>query len=138
MKIRKLMPNKFRSQSSVTKAADTTTRTERLQARLSAVDRILSPGVTGMSILRSDANPAPAWTDGKHIWLNQAQLPNLSGGLTNDEIVVWLGANHHEVGHTLYTPRTDSPLRESIAELLKANLYTGLDKVFNLVEDHRM
>ena len=122
--------------SSKATVLDNTAVEEKLEWVLDAVDRILSPA-NGMVIVNNADMPAPAFTDGETIWLNKAMLPKLEHGLSNKSLVAWLGFNHHEVGHTLYSPRPNSTLIKGIKELESSGLYQGLRRVENIVEDQR-
>ena len=130
------IPNIKKPKSAKARALDNGAVIAKLEWVLDAVDRILSPA-NGMSIVNMGDTPAPAWTDGEHIWLNANVLPQIAAGLTDAELAVWLGSNHHELGHTLYSPRSSSTLIKAIKDLETSGLYKGLRRVENIVEDQR-
>ena len=109
-------------------------RVDRLARVLSLTDRILSPKVTDVEIV--DRGPAPAWTDGATITLNEAMLPSLTGTQNPLAIPTWLGANYHELGHVLYTPRNTSPLKVRVNDAA-AKFSQMMPTAWNILEDQR-
>lgn len=112
--------------------------TERLATVLSAVDRILGHALEGVELVTKQDAPAgaPAWTDGVHVYLNVDGLPDLTEATTTS-LITWLGANAHEVGHSLFSPRFGSPLYTAINARIEAGLNKNLLSTFNLIEDQR-
>ena len=107
-------------------------RRDALVRDLRTATRILNPDVTGLSL--APYGPAPAWTDGREITLNVADLPaDLSD---RRAVAVWAGAAYHELGHTLLTPRPGSALLTGLAavsDVTPGNLWAA----FNVAEDQR-
>lgn len=110
------------------------------QRMMRAVNRILSYNAEELEIV-TVPTAIPGWTDGAKITLNENGLPPLvtpTGRLDVKALMVWLGVNSHEVGHTLWTPRKGSPLMAKLKQLEENGMYRGIGKVENMVEDQRM
>lgn len=127
----------WRTPVNPTHNVDLAAREARFGSVSQLTDRILNPKVKGLNIVDSVSN-VPAWTDGSTIWLNRSVLPLIGVKATDDTLIVWMGANYHELGHTLYSPRASSKLMKRIEMGSKADPdYAQLKKVENLVEDQR-
>jgi hypothetical protein len=105
---------------------------KRIAATYGSIDRILSDRLAS-HVEVVETGPAPAWTDGSVIYVNTAMMPRLHKGMGQRDLVAWLGANYHELGHVLYSPRADSTLIEKI----RALGMPGLAQTWNLAEDQR-
>lgn len=115
----------------------------RFKRTMGAVDRVLSRACEGLELAdptKGGRNAPPGWTDGITVTLNPSRLPPLvdrQGKPLTENLVVWLGINAHEVGHTLFTPRQDSPLQVKLKTMDKEEVYSGIRKIENLAEDQR-
>jgi hypothetical protein len=108
-------------------------RLTRLGRELRLTDQILSNDLDTVSIVQD--GPAPAWTDmeGDHVSFALAKMPFPDSRL---HLAVWLGTNAHELGHVLFTPRTDSPLIQRVLEG-ERTFMRGIANLHNIVEDQR-
>lgn len=108
-------------------------QTERLKALASTfarADRILA-GRDIDVVLVSNSTPAPAWSDGRVITFNTAQLN--APVSTVEGIVALTGVNYHELAHILYTPRP-AQVGGAYAEFRGM----GTWHYFNILEDQRI
>lgn len=117
----------------VTVGATKQLRLSRLGRELRLTDQILSNDLDTVSIVED--GPAPAWTDleGDHVSFALNKMPFPDSRL---HLAVWLGTNAHELGHVLFTPRTDSPLMQRILEG-ERTFMRGIANLHNIVEDQR-
>lgn len=113
-------------------------------------DRILT-GMANLSFgVTEERNGTPAWSDGKSITLNVAEVKQISP----ETLSSLHGLNYHELSHLLYTPRVGSDLGAWVKEkstIANTNVFnedtmswdsssTGdvrYQLVFNLLEDFR-
>jgi hypothetical protein len=80
----------------------------------------------------------PAWTDGKTIWINKDAMPKLEGHVTRATLMAWMGANYHELGHTLFSPKHTSKLKKRLRKAEEADdSLKNILRTENLVEDPR-
>ena len=71
--------------------------------------------------------PAPAWNDGKTIYLNTAILRAL-----DDQTLIGInGINYHEVAHILYSPRFTSAFMQTVVA-------KGMKQTWNMMDDQRI
>jgi len=105
-------------------------RTQRMGRMLSMTDRILDHQVIDVVVEKTDAI---AYTDGATIHLSSSMLPSLD---TPKGVATWLGANYHELGHVMYTPRNDSPLKQRI-KAAGTSYLAGAHSAWNILEDQR-
>ena len=108
-------------------------RLQRLGRELRLTDQILSSDLDAVSIV--DGGPAPAWTssDGEHVSFNLAKMPM---PVHKIDVAVWLGTNAHELGHVLFSPRSQSVLMRQVMESDRIFM-AGIAKLHNIVEDQR-
>lgn len=108
-------------------------RLSRLGRELRLTDQILSNDLDTVSIVQD--GPAPAWTtlDGDHVSFALSQMPFPD---SKPNVAVWLGTNAHELGHVLFTPRSDTPLVRRILEG-DQTFMRGVANLHNIVEDQR-
>src|SRR5215472_12484668 len=108
-------------------------RLSRLGRELRLTDQILAIDVTTVTIVES--GPAPAWTslDGDQISFSLRHMPL---PLSRVDIMVWLGTNAHELGHSLFSPRKDSVLMQRLMEADRLFI-KGVMQLHNIVEDQR-
>jgi hypothetical protein len=107
---------------------------ERLSREIRMVLELLSNfDVDTVSVVQN--GPAPAWTtlDGDHVSFSMKHMP-LPDSPVN--VAVWLGTNAHELGHVLFSPRSESPLMQRI-EAAEQTFMRGLSQLCNIVEDQR-
>jgi hypothetical protein len=108
-------------------------RIERLIRELRITDQIISPDLDSVNVAQH--GPAAAWTtlQGDAISFNMSKMPFPE---TRFDVAVWIGTNAHELGHVLYTPRTESTLIRRALEAEKIFM-RGIMKLHNIVEDQR-
>jgi hypothetical protein len=111
--------------------AEQARRLQRLGRELRLTDQILTDDLNAVEIWMS-GGPAPAWTtgDGETVGFAVDQMPDFD---TAHGLAVWLGTNAHEVGHVLYTPRTE----DALIVQLRAVTGRSLLRMHNVVEDQR-
>lgn len=103
-------------------------RSERL-ARITRVFTKIDRVLVGekIDVTLATKGPAPAWSDGKTVTFNTAEINDLDlAGMVNIH-----GLNYHEVCHLLYTPRMGSELTTWV-------LGKGLMYAYNALEDQRI
>lgn len=96
---------------------------------LEKTNRILGPNVR-VKMESSDIS-APAYTDGKRIYINTKMEPMKSAvirGFTPSTMMLATGLNYHELAHCLFTPRLDSSLVRRVRE-------KGMFMSLNILED---
>lgn len=85
---------------------------------------------------------APAWTDGRHIFLSTRLLAgNGQWSLAkHDKVVSIKGLVYHELGHVLYSPRNADPLRLAFYDInhIGNRSAAQVHTVWNVLEDGRM
>jgi len=108
-------------------------RLSRIGTELRITDQILSLDLDAVSVVED--GPAPAWTtlDGDHISFSLRHMP-LPNSRMN--IAVWLGTNAHELGHVLFSPRSDSELMRRVIAA-ERTFMSGVAQLHNIVEDQR-
>jgi len=108
-------------------------RLHRLGRELRLTDQILTDDVDRVAIVATGS--APAWTslDGQSITFALGEMPEPT---SHYGIGVWLGTNAHEVGHSLFSPRGDSPLMRRVIATAETSR-PHLAQAHNIVEDQR-
>lgn len=102
-------------------------------------DRIITGSAIKVKVVRDPGgyvSGAPGWTDGISISLNEDILDEkfkAHGATDPDTILAIKGVNYHEVAHTLYSPRANSPLGQRVTN----DLYTPGWRALNILEDMR-
>ena len=109
-------------------------RLMRLAQELRLTDQILSIDVDRVTVV-AEQGRAPAWTSGsgEAISFNAVKMPDPKD---RHALAVWLGTNAHELGHVMFSPRSDSPLMRRVRSGEETFL-RGLHKLWNIVEDQR-
>jgi len=124
-------------ESRATREADVSAREARFGSVAQLTDRILNPKVKELTVTNQKTE-VPAWTDGKTIWLNANQLPPIGKRATKATLTTWMGANYHELGHTIYSPRKSSKLMKLIKKQEESHTdYAMIRQTENLIEDQR-
>jgi hypothetical protein len=110
-------------------------RITRLARELRLTDQILSTDVDKVRVVSGQRAQAAAWTalDGDEVTFAADKMPDPVGRY---ELAVWLGTNAHELGHVLYSPRSDSPLMQRM-KAGEDTFLRGLFQIHNIVEDQR-
>lgn len=89
----------------------------------------------------SSIEGSPAWTDGDRIFFNRKEIEKdvANRNQNNAEFVVtWKGANYHEVGHVLFSPRMQDPLMRWLLEKIKITQDSTWFWAYNALEDQRI
>lgn len=78
---------------------------------------------------------APAWTDGKTIWINGSPSNKhvheaLNKGWNKDSTLTVTALNYHELAHVMFTPRVNGDLAQRVRSF-------GMWHAFNVLEDQR-
>jgi hypothetical protein len=106
----------------------------RLARELRLADQILSDDVEALEVVDSLPYPAVTSGDGRTISFSMQHMPHPDN---RKAIAVWLGTNAHELGHSLFSPRAESPLMRRIISGEKST-HAGIFQAWNILEDQRM
>jgi hypothetical protein len=101
----------------------------------SQADKVLTGDPINVNVVED--GPAPAWSDGKDIYINKSQI----GDFDIEELVGITGLNYHELAHHLYTPRRSTALVEKIIKMSQDGSLknsSGYTYAFNALEDQRI
>lgn len=105
-------------------------RRQALKSVYQTADRIITGRTVTVKVVSQSAKPV-AYTIGDTITLNAARLDTRS----NSSIAQMTGANHHEVGHLLFSPRAGDNLLERINAHAGSRVYYP---TYNILEDARI
>lgn len=100
-------------------------RLETLGRIYEQADRVITSDPVEVRI--ASEGPAPAWSDGKVITFNMAEITEFDA----EELTQLNGLNYHELSHLEYTPRKASQI---VTWVLNENLM----RAFNILEDQRI
>jgi len=93
-------------------------------------DRVLTQDPIQVNVV--DGGPAPAWSDGKDIYINKNQIEDFD----IEELVQINGLNYHELAHHLYSPRKGTSMMQWIIE--NESRSPGYLSAANVLEDQRI
>jgi hypothetical protein len=95
-------------------------------------DRVLTGDPVRVHVVSAPENPAPAWSDGESIYINDKMIENFD----LEEIVQINGLNYHELAHHLYTPRKGTTIMQWIVQQEQQS--EGYLRAANFLEDQRI
>lgn len=95
-------------------------------------DRVLTGDPVRVHVVSAPENPAPAWSDGESIYINDKMIEDFD----LDEIVQINGLNYHELAHHLYTPRKGTTFMQWVVQ--QEQQAEGYMRAANFLEDQRI
>jgi len=93
-------------------------------------DRVLTQDPINVHVV--DDGPAPAWSDGKDIYINKEEIKEFD----LEELVQINGLNYHELAHHLYSPRKGTTMMQWVMQ--NEAVDPGYLAATNVLEDQRI
>lgn len=94
-------------------------RSSATRSVLEKTDRILRSDKVDV-VIEQNNTPAPAFTDGRTIWINSNYDPlksSLSKGFSQKSVMITTGLNYHELAHCMFTPRFGTSLMDRVVRM---------------------